>query len=356
MVTADASPSAARVLAHMLEHAGLTVVGTAADGPAAVEAVRRLQPDVLTLSVELPQLDGLAVLDEVMTHCPTPTVFVTSLGRARMDRTLTALERGAVDFVLKCAPGQQRRPPAEIARELAAKVRMAAGVKVIRRIAVPPRRTTACKQPREPSSSNVVGGLRRDATHVVVLGASTGGPPALRAFLSELPRDFAAAVLVVQHIPAPFTVALAEWLNRTIGPCVRIAEQGDRLRPATVFLAPGDKHLTIRADGRLELDDGPPQHGYRPAVDRLLVSAAEVFGSRACGVILSGMGGDGAAGLLAVRRGGGWTGAQQEDGCAIFGMPKRAVELGAAQWVADPAALALRVAEFVHAHARSLET
>jgi two-component system, chemotaxis family, protein-glutamate methylesterase/glutaminase len=297
------------------------------------------EPHVTTLAMDLPGFDGLEALDRIMLRQPTPVVLVTGVGRGRADRTLQALEKGAIDFVLKYVPGQENSP-AELGRQIVAKVRLAASVKVIRRLAptfVPKERLRAT-MPR-----------RRDAgeMQLIVIGASTGGPQALKELLGELPFDFPAAIVIVQHLPGSFTTALAETLNRVSGITVREARDGERLRPGVAFVAPGSQHLHFRPDERLELTDDEPHHGYRPSIDVTMTSAVRVFGERVTGVILSGMGDDGVRGLAEIRTVGGVTLAQDAASSVVYGMPRRAAEAGLVECFGNPTQIAQMLVERV---------
>lgn len=347
VVIADDSPIVCRLLADYLStEAGMEIAGTAREGRRAVELVRRYRPDVATLDLDMPGGDGLAALEEIMLEAPTPVVVITGASGAAAGRTLEALELGAVDFVLKYSPGCGL-DPAALRREIVAKVEAAAKIRVIRSL----RRRPAAS-PAAPTAGRARPLDAAPAVHqplaVVVVGASTGGPVALRQLLSELPAEFPAALVVVQHLPPAFTSVLAAQLDRRLALPVRLARDGERLAAGEVLIAPGDRHLLFGSDATVRLRPGPEISGHCPSVDVAMQSAAQHFGHRAWGVILTGMGHDGAAGLAAIRRRGGRTFAQDAASCVVNGMPQRAIERGDVETVAPPweigAALAMELA------------
>lgn len=336
VLVVDDSPSVCRVLAAFLRSdPGVAVAGTAHSGEAAIEQTRSLRPDVVTLDLEMPGIGGMAALDAIMTATPTPVVLLTGVSTNAAAATLEGLARGAVDFVAKYTPGKTTDPD-ELRATLLATIRVAAGVKVIRSLNRPatwdPSRATPLPRRLAPAPGRVV-----------VIGASTGGPTAIRDVLCGLPADLPAAVVIIQHLPAAFTRPLAEQLSRTTPFRVREAAAGDRLEPGVALVAPGDWHLTVGADGRVELADGPKVSGHRPSIDVAFRSVAKVYASRAVGVLLTGMGEDGARGLAEVRAAGGRTFAQDAATSAVYGMPLRAVELGAVDEIDTPAGIAARV-------------
>lgn len=356
VVVADDSPFVCRLLSSYLGgRAGIEVVGTAMNGNRAVELVRRLTPDVVTLDLEMPELDGLAALERIMSESPTPAVVISGVSGRAAGRTLAALEAGAVDFVLKFSP-QSGADPAALRHEIVAKVRAAARVRVIRTVArrsaaaapgsaantvptaaaatAPPLRPVPLPPPAPAARRRLPPG------GVVVIGASTGGPVAVRELLADLPADFPAAVLVVQHLPATFTRVLAAQLARRVTLRVREARDGDALDPGTVLVAPGGVHLVLRPDLRVGLVDGPEVNGHRPAVDVTMQAVAQALGGQARGVVLTGMGSDGTQGLMAIRARGGRTYAQDAESCVVAGMPQRAIERGLADAVGPPAQIA----------------
>ncbi|WP_439630310.1 chemotaxis-specific protein-glutamate methyltransferase CheB [Gemmata sp.] len=330
VLLADDSPSVCRVLAaHLGPAAGFEVVGVAHSGEAATELVAATRPQVVTLDLEMPGIGGLAALDWIMAHRPTPVVLLTGVTGGAARQTVAALARGAVDFLPKYSPGRDP-DPAAFAAEVAAKVRAAAGVRVIRSLsqrAGPP--PAPCARGAPPVA--------------VVVGASTGGPAAVREFLAALPPQFEAGVLVVQHLPAEFTRDLAALLARQTGLDVREAADGARIRPRAVLVAHGGAHSSVAPGGVVRLTRGPRVRGYRPSIDVAMESAVRAFGPAAAGVLLTGMGDDGVRGLAAIRAAGGRTFAQDEGSSVVFGMPQRAAEVGAAGEVDTPAGIAARL-------------
>lgn len=294
----------------------IEVVGTAPDPLVARERIKALNPDVVTLDVEMPRMDGLSFLRKIMTLRPTPVVMVSSLTQAGAEATLEALEIGAVDFIAK--------PSADIGNvftvELQTKVKGAARTKVGIRHAGP-------QKPQRPARAAGKG----SSDKIVVIGASTGGVEALKVVLMGLPSD-CPPVLITQHMPPRFTAAFAERLNRECPMAVSEAVHDEVIEPGHVYIAPGSHHLQLgRRNGRnvCVLSDGPPVSGHRPSVDVLFRSAAQAAVTVAAGVILTGMGKDGAEGMLELRKAGVQTLGQDEQSSLIYGMPRAAFERGA---------------------------
>lgn len=317
-------------------HAGIGEVETAVDGRAALRKLDRFAPDVITLDVEMPGLDGLATLKRIMSQRPCPVIMLSAFTHEGAHRTLRALELGAVDFITKPGGALTAEMPA-VAEELIAKVQGVAGRAVAPRTAPPPLELLLPSQAGLPHDDRrrVPAPASADMP-VVVIGASTGGTEAIRAILTRLPGDLGVGIAVVQHMPEGYTRAFAERLHEQCALEVREAGHRDLLLPGRALIAPGHSHLVLRRGvGALyvELSRGPRVRGHRPSVDLLLHSAAESLGSSAMGVILTGMGRDGASGLLAIHRAGGTTLAQDEASSVVYGMPRAAVEEGGAQRV-----------------------
>lgn len=312
----------------------LEIVGSAGDPFAAREKIKRLNPDVITLDVEMPRMDGITFLENLMRLRPMPVVMVSSLTQKGAEVTLRALELGAVDFVAK--------PKVDVAGtlsgyadELIAKVKTAAGANVCRRVdrgsGIAPKLSADAVLPARAKP----GVMLRTTERVIAIGASTGGTEALRELLCALPPD-APAIVISQHIPAAFSKAFAERLNKAAAMAVREAQDGEYLLPGHAYLSPGDRHLLVERDGaryRCRLSDGPPVNRHRPSVDVMFRSVAQKVGPNAIGVILTGMGDDGARGLKEMRDGGASTVAQDEASSVVWGMPGSAVKLGAAERV-----------------------
>lgn len=344
----DDSPFVCRLLtSHLQSSPDIQVVGAAMNGVRALNLVEELRPHVVTLDLEMPEMGGLEALEHIMHDCPTPVVMISGVSRRAADITLRAIELGAVDFTLKYTPGIDTNPEA-LRQEIIAKVRAAASIKVIRSIRPGRSRSDVRQKIAAEPAAEVVrpSQSRREELApflhggVVVIGASTGGPVAVRELLSQLPADFPAAVIVIQHIPASFTGALAAQLDRRVPLKVKEAQAGDRLRPGTILVAPGDYHLLLQADSRIHLNQGPKIKGHRPSIDVTMQSAAQVYGARTKGVVLTGMGDDGTMGLVAIRAKGGKTFAQDAQSCVINGMPQRAREKGVVDHVASPVKIA----------------
>lgn len=330
VLVVDDSAFMRKVLTDLLQSdPSLSVTGTARDGEDAVAKCLALQPDVITLDIEMPRLDGYGALREIMSKRPTPVVMVSSLTREGAEATVRALAMGAVDFVPK--PSGSISLNMHITRnELVAKVKAAAAATPrFRRVLadLPPLHRPAGPKPAPSRESTAL------PRQVVVIGCSTGGPGALHQVIPRLPAELAAAVIVVQHMPAGFTRSLAQRLDEISPLPVKEAEEGDQVADGQVLVAPGGYHLGIDAQGTVRLNQDPPLHGVRPAVDKTFDAVVPVFGSGLIGVILTGMGYDGARGLLAIRRNGGRTIAEDASTCVVYGMPKVAVETGAAQQV-----------------------
>jgi two-component system, chemotaxis family, protein-glutamate methylesterase/glutaminase len=315
----DDSRFVRQAVARMLNTSGdIEVVGQAADGRQGIEKARELNPDVVTLDVQMPHMGGLETLERLMEEAPVPVLLLSSLTSEGAEVTLRGLELGALDFVDKStAQGQMNL--LSLAEELRAKIRALAGS---------PRRPRPTAPPAEPRVAFPSGSTR---ALVVAIGTSTGGPTALQAVIPRLPKDFGAAVLVVQHIPVGFTRYLAERLAQKSALPVEEARDRDTVTPGRVLIAPGGLHMKLvqRGDAvEVRLDEEPSSSLHRPSADVLMASVAEVFGSRSVGVVLTGMGTDGAEGLSAIRRVGGRTLAESEETCVIYGMPKAAIEAG----------------------------
>ena len=321
----------------------LEVVGEALDGGQAVELVKRLRPDVVTMDMRLPTMSGLVATEHIMAECPTPILVVSSADRQELFSTYNALAAGAVD-VLEKPRGDSS--DADWGRRLCSAVRLVSRIRVIThpRARLDGRDRPAVPEPEPPAEHD---GPAAPA-QVVAIGSSTGGPGALTDLLRALPSGFGPPVLCVQHIAAsePFAVAFSDWLAGQTGRNVSYATDGAPLRSLAgrVVLAPPDRHLSVR-DGNLQLSNGPPRHSCRPSVDVLFESIAAEFGPGAIGCLLTGMGRDGAGGLLRMRARGALTFAQDEASCVVYGMPREAALLGAAAYILPPARIAAQLTE-----------
>lgn len=330
VLVVDDSPVARAVIRSILEgDPGIEVVGLARNGWEAVQMTARLRPDVITMDVRMPEMDGYEATCQIMAYHPTPILIVTaSLSKQDVDFSFRMLEAGALDILEKPA-GEDPTALRAKAQDLIERVRLLSRVRVIthlrgRRRAGRPLPLTSLPAEPGPVPAEV-------PTRLVVIGASTGGPRALQRVLSSLPADFPAPILVVQHIASGFTRGLAEWLAGETRLRVDLARQDDGLTPGRVYIAPEGYHLL--PDRRRVYLAETPRTPLIPSVDVTMQAAAQNFGRRAVGVLLTGMGSDGAEGLLAIRRAGGITIAQDQATSTIFGMPRAAIELGAAQQV-----------------------
>jgi two-component system chemotaxis response regulator CheB len=316
----------------------MEVCATAPDPLVARELIKQHNPDVLTLDVEMPRMDGLDFLEKLMRLRPMPVVMVSSLTERGSEITLRALELGAVDFVTKPKVGI-RDGMLEYAEKLADKIRAASRARVR-------QSTVARAQGTAPASHGPLFNNPLVSTEkLIIVGASTGGTEAIRELLVPLPPD-APAVMIAQHMPPGFTKSFAQRLNGLCRITVKEAEHGERVLPGHAYIAPGHAHLLLARSGAnyvAHLSDDPPVNRHRPSVDVLFRSAAQHAGKNAVGVILTGMGRDGAAGLLDMRNAGAYTLAQDEASCIVFGMPREAIALGGADEVAPLSEMARRV-------------
>lgn len=315
---------------------GMEVVGTAPDPLVAREKIKALNPDVLTLDVEMPKMDGLAFLERLMRLRPMPVVMVSSLTERSSAITLRALELGAVDFVTK-PKLDIRSGLEEYAGELAAKLRSAASA----RLRLP--RPAAGSHPTPVEARNSADAVLAAERHafsttekIILVGASTGGTEALKEFLVSMPAD-SPAILITQHMPEMFTRTFAKRLDSLCSLSVKEAEDGERVLPGHAYVAPGSRHLLLKRSGAnyvVQLSDGPPVNRHRPSVDVLFRSGANSAGRNAVGIIMTGMGDDGAAGMLEMHEAGAHTLAQDEESCVVFGMPKEAIARGGVDEIA----------------------
>ncbi|RIQ15918.1 chemotaxis response regulator protein-glutamate methylesterase [Bordetella avium] len=315
-------------------HPDMEVVATAPDPLVARELIKQHNPDVLTLDVEMPRMDGLDFLEKLMRLRPMPVVMVSSLTERGGEITMRALELGAIDCVTKPRLGI-RDGLLDYSELIADKIRAASRARL--RGPAPVAAAALPARLRSPLNSS---------EKLVILGASTGGTEAIREVLLPLPPD-SPAILITQHMPAGFTRSFAQRLDTLCAVTVREATHGERVLPGHVYLAPGgEQHMKLGRSGAnyvIELEAGEPVNRHRPSVDVLFHSAAQAAGRNAIGVLLTGMGKDGAAGLLAMKRAGAYTLAQDEASCVVFGMPREAILLGAADEVVPLPAMSERI-------------
>jgi len=325
-------------LGYILEtDADIRVVGTADSGEAALEFLGKQRPDVILMDIHLPGIDGIETTQQIMSSNPVPIVVCTASAQFDQAHTaIRAMEVGALAALKK--PIGSGDPNAEAdAAAIVSTLKLMSEVKVVRRW----NRTAAVATPAAPAVAEPMprDDVGRDAA-VVAIGASTGGPPAVLQILSGLSTAFPAPILMVQHISAGFTAAFAEWLATASGLPVHVAQDGATPLPGHVYVAPDDRHLLVGPRSEIETTRDEPQNGLRPSVGILFRSVAERFGRRAVGVLLTGMGRDGAEELKLMADRGALTVAQDEESCVVFGMPAEAIKLGAARFVSSPRRIA----------------
>ncbi len=317
----------------------IEVVGTAMDPYIAVDKIKRLQPDILTLDIEMPRMDGLTFLSRLMVSHPMPVIMVSALTDSGADSTIKALQAGAVDFILK--PNLEDQNAWEkFSEEIVEKVRVARDSKIKRRLSTG-KETRSELEVVEKYSADVI--IPKKAPQVsrlktgsiVAMGASTGGTEVLARILGSLSAEVP-GIVIVQHMPEKFTKAFADRVDRASRLYVKEAEHGDRLYKGVALIAPGNRHMLLRNDTNgfwVEINDGPPVNRHKPAVDVIFRSVAQTAGPNAVGILLTGMGADGAAGLLEMKEAGAATIAQDEASSTVFGMPREAIRIGAADHV-----------------------
>jgi two-component system chemotaxis response regulator CheB len=305
----------------------IEVIGVAPDPYAAREKIKALNPDVLTLDVEMPKMDGLTFLEKLMRGHPMPVVMVSSLTEAGCQTTLRALELGAVDFITK-PKLDLREGMEELAQDIIAKVK-AAAVATVKRQASGVRREMTPLTPH-PSPLTSRGAMIKTTDMIIAIGSSTGGTEAVKEVLEVLPPN-TPPILITQHMPERFTKTWADRLNSLCRISVKEAEDGDSVLPGHALIAPGSYHMMLVRSGArytVNINQDPPVNRHRPSVDVMFASVARYAGANAVGVILTGMGGDGAKELLTMKQAGALTIAQDEASCVVFGMPKEAIKLG----------------------------
>jgi len=323
VLVVDDSALMRKLIPRILERdSSISVVGTAMDGTFALRKIEELKPDVITLDLEMPRMDGLETLRQITKKNQVPVIVVSSHTTEGAASTFKALSTGAIDFVAKPKDVLSSQMD-EIAAELISKIKAAAGIKMVSRkheMEFVPLRARKPKPQRHDSPSRVV-----------VIGISTGGPNALQYMLSQLPSSFPGAIVVVQHMPEGFTELFARRLDECCAVEVKEAQSGDVLVAGRVLICPGNRHIKVRRmplGDIVVLSDEPRVNGHRPSADVLFRSAANEFGRECIALLMTGMGEDGAEGMGAIKQVGGMTVAQNEDSCVVFGMPKAAIERG----------------------------
>ncbi len=336
----------------------LKVIGTARDGEEGVEKVRLLKPDLVTMDIEMPRMDGLAALREIMLKNPVPVMMVSSLTTSGAQATLEALDLGAVDFI----PKQMSYVSLDIVKikeDLIAKIKDIARRKHILMSRHRQRQFSQIgKGGGEPSPLTTVMASasvqlpikkRQHQIGLVAIGSSTGGPPALQSVITKLPRNLPVGVVIAQHMPPMFTKSLAERLNTVSTLNVREAKDGDRIEAGVVLIAPGGRHLTVKRRGGqvfASVSDEPATTLYKPCVDVMLNSVAETYGAQTMGVILTGMGNNGIHGVRLIKSKGGVVIAQNEQTCVVYGMPRAVIEAGVADHIAPIESVAAEITSY----------
>lgn len=324
VLVVDDSAFMRKVITDIIEdNSDLTVVGTAKNGQEAIEKIKELSPTIVTMDVEMPIMDGITALKVIMKEMPLPVLMLSSLTKEGADATVRALELGAVDFITK--PSSIFKMNTEDMKlQLHEKLKMASKANVKSKHVFKPELTASDKK---------MFNFKADANvnNIVAIGTSTGGPRALQSVIPFLPKNIPASILIVQHMPPGFTKSLAERLNSLSEITVKEAEEDDILLPSHAYVAPGDRHMKVIKSGnvfRIKLTTDQPMTGHRPSVDYMMNSLAQIQIRNLTGVIMTGMGSDGAEGMRNIKLSGGVTIAQSEESCVVYGMPKSAVNLG----------------------------
>lgn len=309
----------------------IKIVGSARDGEDALQKISALNPDVVTMDIEMPRMDGLATLQEIMKTAPRPVIMVSSLTEEGAEATLKALEYGALDFIPKSISNNHD----VFASELTKKIRAVARKRALLQLRFNRQSTTAHVHRQVPPASFVP---CRGARDIVAVGVSTGGPPAVQKVLSALPADFPACILIAQHMPAAFTGPFAKRLDNVSKITVSEAQHGDKIKPGHAYVAPGGKHMMLQMRGAIPevaITTEPASALYKPSATVLMESVGKAIGRKALGVMLTGMGSDGLEGMKVLKERGGYVLAQNEQSCVVYGMPKAVVDAGLADQVLD---------------------
>lgn len=323
VLVVDDSAFVRRAIIRMFENSSeITIIDVASDGAMAIDLIKKGRPDVVTLDVQMPVLDGLSALAIIMKECPTPVVMLSSLTGKGGDQTLKALDLGAVDFIDKSSAGGSMEF-GKLFQELTSKILVAARIDLKKICSHPAKAVPSHASPPIISSSE---------SEAVFIGVSTGGPPALQLILTQIPASFKVPIFIVQHMPAGFTASLAERLNRTCQIRVKEAQDDEVAVAGTAYIAPGGKHLKIKRsplDGeiRIRLDQSPSDTLHTPSVDVMFQAAAEQLGSKALAFVLTGMGKDGSVGAKAIKKSGGRIIVESEETSVVFGMPRAVMDV-----------------------------
>jgi two-component system chemotaxis response regulator CheB len=348
VLVVDDSAVSRTFLAHTLQSdPGIEVIACAHSGAEAMAALARQKPDVVTMDIHMPDMDGFEATRQIMETVPVPIVIVSaSFDAVDVEKAFRAMEAGAVAMVEKPCGSEHPKHIDAIAK-LIGTVKAMSEVRVVRRWT---RKRMAARGATTPLA------IAGEAVRLVLVGASTGGPPVLQTLLAGLPKPFAVPVVIVQHISAGFVQGLVDWLNATTGMPVHLARHGDIAQSGHAYLAPDGRHTHVELSGRIVCCTDPAEHGLRPSVSFLFRSAAHVFGAQAVGVLLTGMGTDGAEELKLMRDRGAITLAQDEESSIVHGMPGEAIRLGGATHVGSPERLSAMIHSLVTRAHRKLPT
>jgi two-component system chemotaxis response regulator CheB len=334
ILVVDDSAFMRKAISTMLEKdPEIRVVGTARNGQEGLDKVRELDPDVVTMDIEMPVMDGLTALPRIMAEMPRPVLMISSLTTEGAEATLKAMELGAVDFIPKDL-SKVSLDIVRIEKDLQRKVKTVARRKFKR----PQPAKSLASQAAKPAPAPLAKPTGRPQRDIVAIGVSTGGPPAVQKVLSALPADFPVPILIAQHMPAAFTGPFAKRLDGVCGITVKEAEDGEAVRSGVAYIAPGGKHLKAVRNGvklRIKVDEEPKEALYKPSVNVLVDSVAEIYGRRVLSVILTGMGSDGLEGVREAKAKGGLALAQDDASCVVYGMPKAIVDAGLADEIVD---------------------
>jgi two-component system chemotaxis response regulator CheB len=311
----------------------IKVIGTARDGVEAIQMIQDLKPDIVTMDVEMPRMDGITALREIMQKCPVPVIMVSSLTTEGAKVTLEALEVGAVDFIPKNL-AELSVNIVKIKGMLIEKIKTIGKRGIIKRRPIAKPAETKIETPKVEIPKVRVTTERK--VGIVSIGTSTGGPKALQEIIPKLPKDFPVPIVIAQHMPPNFTKPFAERLDQLSQLSVKEAEEGETIKPGIVYIAPGRGHMRLKRRGietLVNISEDKEEFIYRPSVDALMLSVADCFPGRSLGVILTGMGNDGAKGCKKIKENGGRIFAQNEESCVVYGMPRAVIEAGIADKV-----------------------
>jgi two-component system chemotaxis response regulator CheB len=331
LIVDDSAYARYTIAKHICLDSNIEVIATSHDGYDAVKKVRELKPDVVTMDIEMPRLDGLKALEEIMATFPTPTIMLSNLTSEGAEATIRALELGATDFFLKPSLINSAEKDT-LFEELIKKIKNIAGINIKHFVQ---NRDNINKTNINNVKKHSGNGYRSnsDVSKVVIIGSSTGGPRSLYQIIPTIPSNIPAAILIVQHMPPKFTNSMAERLNELSNIDIKEAQNGDEIIAGRALIAPGGYHMTVDNNKRIAITEDKPRSGLRPAVDVTMETAVNVFGNRCTGVILTGMGHDGTEGAALIKAAGGTIIAQDEESCVVYGMPRSVIENGLAHKV-----------------------